>query len=102
MKNLELSQIKSFAPAVFATTPSSKMSNKYSFIPTVDVLELFDQEGWKVSEARQSGKGIHNSHQLRMSHGELPKVGDSLVQAIIKNSHDGSRQLQHQERRHVP
>ena len=93
MKNLDLSQIKSFAPAVFATTPSTKMSNKYSFIPTVDVLELFDQEGWKVSEARQSGKGIHNSHQLRMSHGELPKVGDSLVQAIIKNSHDGSRQL---------
>ena len=41
--------IKSIAPAVFATSPSSKMTNKYEFVPTNEVMEIFDREGWKLS-----------------------------------------------------
>ena len=82
--------IKSIAPSVFATEPSSKMTNKYSFVPTDQVMEFFDREGWKISSVKQSGKGIHSVHELRYRNSELPKVGDTIVEAIIQNSHNGT------------
>jgi hypothetical protein len=86
---MTLEQIKQNAPSVFATSPSNKMSNKYVFVPTLDILDNFQREGWDVSSAKQTGKGIHSVHELRLRNGELPKVGDSLVEAIIRNSHNG-------------
>lgn len=82
-------QIKEVAPSVFATSPSSKMSNRYVFVPTVEILENFEKQGWNVSSVKQIGKGEHAVHELRFRNGELPKVGDSLVEAIIRNSHNG-------------
>lgn len=86
---MTLEQIKQNTPSVFATSPSNKMSNKYVFVPTLDILDNFQREGWNVSSAKQTGKGIHSVHELRLRNGELPKVGDSLVEAIIRNSHNG-------------
>jgi hypothetical protein len=83
------SDIKSVAPAVFATSPLSKLSNRYSFVPTFEIIENFEREGWNVSNATQRGKGIYSLHELRLRHNELPKVGDTLIEAIITNSHDG-------------
>lgn len=82
--------IKSIAPAVFATSPSLKMTNKYEFVPTHEVMEMFDREGWQLSSVKQTGKGIHNVHELKYRNGQLPNVGDTVVEAIIRNSHDGS------------
>lgn len=82
--------IKSIAPAVFATSPSSKMTNKYSFVPTDQVMEYFDREGWQLSSIKQSGKDCYGVHELRYRNSELPKVGDTLVEAVIRNSHNGT------------
>jgi hypothetical protein len=87
---MTIQDIKLIAPSVFATNPSSKMSNKYSFVPTIELMENFEREGWTLSSVRQSGKGIHSVHELRYRNGELPSVGDTLPEAIIRNSHDGS------------
>lgn len=81
--------LKEISPAVFATSPSTKMSNKYVFVPTLDIVEKFEKEGWKVSSAKQMGRTDYGIHELRLRNGELPKVGDSLVEAIIRNSHNG-------------
>ena len=43
---MTIEQIKSTAPAIFATTPSPKMSDKYVFVPTMDILENFQKQGW--------------------------------------------------------
>jgi len=82
--------IKSTAPSVFATSPSPKMTGKYTFVPTEEVIEFFDREGWQVSSVKQTGKGIHSLHEIKFRNGELPKVGDTLVEAVIRNSHNGS------------
>lgn len=82
--------IKKIAPSAFATTPSPKMTNKYTFVPTDQVIEFFDREGWKVSSVKQTGKGIHGLHSIRFRNSQLPKVGDTLVEAIIQNSHNGT------------
>ena len=47
--------IKKAAPSVFATEPSNKLSNKYSFVPTDQVIEYFEREGWDVSSVSQTG-----------------------------------------------
>ena len=86
---MTIDQIKSTAPSVFTTTPSPKMSDKYVFVPTFEILENFEREGWELSSVKQTGRGIHSVHELRLRNGELPKVGDSLVEAIIRNSHNG-------------
>ena len=82
--------IKSLAPAIFATSPSQKMSDKYTFVPTEQVLEFFEREGWEISSVRQTGNGNHSLHEIKFRNGQLPKVGDTLVEAIIKNSHNGT------------
>lgn len=87
---MTIQDIKLIAPSVFATKPSPKMSNKYSFVPTIELMENFEKEGWILSSVRQSGKGIHSVHELRYRNGQLPSVGDTLPEAIIRNSHNGS------------
>lgn len=81
--------IKSIAPSVFATSASPKLSEKYVFVPTEQIVEYFDREGWEISNVAQTGKGIHATHQIRFRNGELPSVGDTLVEAIVRNSHNG-------------
>jgi hypothetical protein len=82
--------IKSIAPAIFATAPSTKMTNKYEFVPTNEVMELFEREGWELASVKQTGKGVHNVHELKYRNSQLPKVGDTVVEAVIRNSHDGT------------
>lgn len=85
--------IKNTAPSVFSTQPSPKMSNKYTFVPTFEILENFEREGWIVSSAKQVGSGQFAKHEVRLRNKELPNVGDSLVEAIIGNSHNGMSTL---------
>ena len=86
---MTIEQMKESVPSIFTTSPSPKMSKKYVFVPTFEIMENFEKEGWKLSSAKQSGKGSYDVHELRFRNGELPKVGDSIVEAVIKNSHNG-------------
>lgn len=86
---INLETLKETVPSVFTTQPSPKMSGKYVFVPTVEIMENFQQQGWELSKANQIGKGMYGVHELRFRNGELPKVGDTLVEAIIRNSHNG-------------
>ena len=86
---MTIEEIKSTAPAIFATKPSPKMSDKYVFVPTMDILDSFQKQGWELSSVKQTGLGVYGVHELRLRNGGLPKVGDCLVEAIIRNSHNG-------------
>jgi hypothetical protein len=86
---ITLNELKNTTPSVFATSASPKMSDKYVFVPTMDIMENFEREGWELATAKQVGKGLHSVHELRFRNGQLPKVGDTLVEAVIKNSHNG-------------
>ena len=90
---MTIQDIKSIAPAIFSTSADPKMSNKYSFVPTIELMENFTNEGWELSSVRQNGKGIYGVHEIRFRNGELPAVGDTLVEAIVRNSHNGTTAL---------
>lgn len=86
---MTLQEIKEKAPSIFTSSPSPKMSDKYVFVPTFEIMENFQNEGWDLASVKQTGRGIYGLHELRFRNGQLPKVGDTIVEAIIKNSHNG-------------
>ena len=90
---MTIQEIKSIAPAVFTTSADPKMSKRYSFVPTIDIMEKFTNEGWELKSVKQNGTGLYGVHELRFRNGELPAVGDTLVEAIVKNSHNGMTTL---------
>jgi hypothetical protein len=93
-------QLQRYAPSVFATQPWQAMSDKYRFIPTIEVVEKLRQEGFLPVSATQSstridGKGAFTKHQLRFRdfrNGNLPAIkelGQIYAELVLTNAHDG-------------
>jgi len=91
---MNLQTLQETVPALFQTEKLSKLSDRYTMVPTIEVVDKFIQNGWEVSAAKQVGKGSFGKHQVRLRNSELPQVGDSLLEAVITNSHNGSSTLQ--------
>ena len=96
---LTIDQIRSLAPSAFATSPSSDRSSRYTYIPTIDVIEGMAQAGFNVFKASQSttkdqDRINYTKHMLRFRHISTTvdslKVGDSIFEIALVNSHDGS------------
>ena len=90
-------QIAYYAPAVMATEAHDSRSDKYAFIPTIQILKDLSKEGFypvQVSQSRTriADKRAFTKHQVRLRHEGLatPKVGDSIPEIVLVNSHDGS------------
>ena len=91
---ITLQELQSVAPSVFNTQKSQKLSDRYTVVPTIDVINQFVDAGWEVASAKQVGHSVYGKHSVRLRNSDLPKVGDSMVEAIITNSHDGRTKLQ--------
>lgn len=97
---LSLDQIKAVAPSVFATGAHESRSERFTFIPTVNVLEGLMGEGFNVFEVCQSrtripGKGDFTKHMLRMRRDDgRAIVGKEVEEAILVNAHDGTSSYQ--------
>ena len=61
---MNLETLKENVPSIFATSQSPKMSGKYVFVPTYEIMENFEREGWNLASAKQMGRGIHAMHEL--------------------------------------
>jgi hypothetical protein len=90
MKTLSLNEVAETAPAIFTTSKSHKVTDRYSFVPTIEILDKFLSEGWQITHATQRGKDLHGKHFVRMKLDKLPQVGDCLPELLLSNSHDGS------------
>ena len=71
LKNEEMLRMQ--APAAFATAPEDgRVSDRYSFLPTTDILEILQDEGWGVWSARQvkarTWSKDHAKHLIRLRH----------------------------------
>jgi hypothetical protein len=91
---ITLQELKGISPAIFQTEKSPKLTDRYSMVPTIEIIDKFTESGWEISFAKQIGDGLYSKHMVKMRNSILPKVGDSLVEAIITNSHDGLTKLQ--------
>jgi len=96
IKNAEL--LRTHAPAAFAThAEDGKVSDRYSFLPTTDILEILQDEGWTTWSARQVNTRTwskdHAKHIIRLRHEDLDvksfDVGDSFPEMLLMNAHNG-------------
>lgn len=91
-----LDQLASIAPSIFATAPADKVSNRYGFVPTVDVVEELNNRGLVPVFAGQTMSRNKDNrpfakHLLRFRPQHAPTVmGQSLPEVVLMNSHDGS------------
>ncbi len=90
-------QINQLAPSAFATTPWYAQSNRYAFVPTSNVIEGMRAAGFLPYTAAQSlsriaDKRFFTKHILRFRPQDvsLAQVGDTTVEAVLVNSHDGT------------
>lgn len=100
---LDNEMLMEFAPSIFATQPWADVSERYTFIPTVSVVDALRGEGFFPVAASQSrtrieGKGEFTKHMLRFRRAEeleglqkgISKVGDEIPELVLVNSHDRS------------
>lgn len=104
MSELTDEQIRKVAPSVFAAAPWQGnanrvgMSEKYRFIPTVEVMDGLRDSGFYPVRAQQSrtrieGKAEFTRHMLRFrlrGQDSPSSVGDIIPEIILTNSHDGT------------
>jgi hypothetical protein len=94
---LTIDQVRTLAPSAFATKPHSSRSDRYTYIPTSEVIAGLMREGFQPFKATQSrsrieGKAEFTKHMIRFRHPDatMQKVGDAVPEVILVNSHDGT------------
>ena len=96
-------QLFKAAPSIFATKPWSKVSSRYAFIPTSDVVNSLRAEGFMPVKAMQSrsrteDKKNFTKHMIRfrraedMRHALVP--GMEVPEIVLVNSHDHTSSYQ--------
>ncbi|QKI89634.1 DUF932 domain-containing protein [Thiomicrorhabdus xiamenensis] len=101
MNILTTQQLFKIAPAIFAESPDKAVSDRYGFVPTIDVVESLQNEGWYPVRAQQTN--VRNSdkrdlarHMIRFRQDpdRQMAVGDSIPELVLTNSHDRSSAYQ--------
>ena len=100
-KTFTLDEIRKKAPSVFATEPSKKTLDNYLFIPTVQILEGLQKNGFEVVSAKQQGTRTNNldhaKHVLHLVHRSQLEKGLTQGEYPIlrmQNSHDAGSSFQ--------
>ncbi|EID3015110.1 DUF945 domain-containing protein [Salmonella enterica] len=91
-------ELMQYTPSVFGEDKHASRSDRYSYIPTITLLENLRREGFEPffacqSRVRDPGKREHTKHLLRLRRaGQI--TGQQVPEIIILNSHDGSSSYQ--------
>lgn len=98
LTNEELNEL---APSAFAVQPWYQQSSRYAFVPTVEVIDGMRSAGFFPYSAQQSSsriadKKFFTKHLIRFrpENTTLAQVGDTAVEAVLVNSHDGTSQYE--------
>lgn len=88
-------QIRAVAPSIFAVDKHTSRSDRYTYIPTGEVLTALRKEGFEPfmvcqTRVRQDDRRDFTKHMVRMRH--ATQVNDAEANEIVLlNSHDGIR-----------
>lgn len=93
-----LDDLRNYVPAAFSEQESPKLSDRYSFVSTRDMIEAFDKIGWHPAYAKQQGNTVFARHMVRLTNPDLGfmDLGSDKVkpQIVFDNSHNGSSPAQ--------
>ena len=85
-------QIVKLAPAAGATSPHEMVSDRYSFVPTLEAVELLRSVGWLPVVAKQAGvrnddRNGFQKHMIRFIQ-EGMAADEERIDLVLNNSHD--------------
>lgn len=85
-------QIVELAPAAGAIAPLETVSDRYSFVPTIEAVDLLRSVGWQPVHVKQSGtrksdRNGYQKHIIRFMQGVL-STDQERVDLVMTNSHD--------------
>ena len=97
-------QMRAAAPSIFAPGKHCSRSDRYAYIPTIEVLRGLHKEGFMPfmvaqSASRIAGKTEFTKHMIRMRHAGMPNAAGVSAkpeahEIILINSHDGASSYQ--------
>lgn len=99
-RSLEIAELKSFAPSIFAENAHARTSARYSFLPTSSILSGMSEQGWMPVAAqeqlvRDQSRDGFQKHMLRFAHrDDLQRPSAERAEIVIVNSHDRSSAYQ--------
>ena len=92
-------QMRTAAPSVFAEGKHASRSERYTYIPTIEVLRGLRKEGFEPfmvaqGASRIEGKAAYTKHMIRMRHAGQVSTRPEANEIILINSHDGASSYQ--------
>ena len=92
-------QMRAVVPSIFQSEAHDSRSQRYTYVPTVDVLAGLRKEGFEPffacqSKARDESKREFTKHMLRLRHASAVQTVGEVPEIILVNSHDGSTSYQ--------
>jgi len=92
-------QMRRTAPSIFAAGKHASRSERYTYIPTIDVLRGLHREGFEPfmvaqGQSRIEGKTEYTKHLIRMRHVGQISTRPEANEIILINSHDGASSYQ--------
>lgn len=91
--------LRRVAPSIFAEDKHCSRSQRYTYLPTIAVVEALRREGFQPFMAAQGisrieGKTPFTKHMLRMRHASQVREQGEANEVILINSHDGTSAFQ--------
>ena len=92
-------QMRVAAPSIFAPGKHQSRSERYVYIPTIEVLRGLRKEGFEPfmvaqGRSRVAGKTEYTKHMIRMRHAAQVSTRPEANEIILINSHDGASSYQ--------
>ena len=92
-------QMRAAALSIFALGKHESRSERYTYIPTIEVLRGLRKEGFEPfmvaqSKSRAEGKTEFTKHMIRMRHAGHVTARPEANEIILINSHDGASSYQ--------
>jgi hypothetical protein len=91
-------ELMRFVPSVFSQEKHESRSARYTYIPTITLLDSLRSEGFQPffacqTRVRDPGRREHTKHMLRLRRaGQI--TGKQVPEIILLNSHDGTSSYQ--------
>ena len=91
-------ELAHYVPSVFSEEKHESRSERYTYIPTITLLDNLQREGFQPffacqTRVRDLNKRDHTKHMLRLwREGKI--TGKQVPEIILLNSHDGSSSYQ--------
>jgi hypothetical protein len=91
-------ELMRYVPSVFSEDKHDSRSERYTYIPTITLLDKLRYEGFQPffacqTRVRNPGRVEHTKHMLRLRR-EGQITGEEVPEIILLNSHDGSSSYQ--------